>query len=314
MGDIFPVGTSLGESALLRGTEPAALPGEITNMVKEGKIPETIVDCHVHLFPDRLFEAIWDFFSQGYGWDVIHRLYWRECVRYLREKGVGPILYSNYAHKQGVAQSLNRWNIEVLEESEDLYCFCPYHPDDTDGIGPALELLAHPRVLGFKLQLLVQCFYPHDERLFPLYEAVIERKKRMLLHVGNGPVGNDFVGLDNFVRLMRRYPDLSVTVAHMGAHEYRAFFDLLDEYPGLMFDTSFAFLERLGHVCDVPLKELERHQDRIVYGSDFPNLIIPREEEIDYLARMGLSDEFYRKVFYENGMRLITEGMRNQTK
>jgi predicted TIM-barrel fold metal-dependent hydrolase len=274
-------------------------------MVKKGKIPETIVDCHVHLFPDRLFEAIWDFFSRDYGWDVIHRLYWRECIRYLRERGVGPILYSNYAHKKGVAQSLNRWNVEVLEEFEDLYCFCPYHPDDIDGIGPARELLAHPRVLGFKLQLLVQRFYPHDERLFPLYEAVIERKKRMLLHVGNGPVGNDFVGLDNFVRLMRRYPDLPVTVAHMGAHEYRAFFDLLFEYPGLMFDTSFAFLERLGKVCDVPPEDLERHKDRIVYGSDFPNLIIPREEEIEYLLGLDLSEEFYRKVFYKNGMGLI---------
>jgi hypothetical protein len=264
-----------------------------------------MIDFHVHLFPDRLFDAIWKYFSKDYGWDVIHRLYRHDCIRYLRERNVGPIVFSNYAHKRGVAAGLNRWNLEVLEDDPDLYCFAAYHPDDEDGPAMAREVFSHPRVLGFKLQLLVQRFYPHDERLFPLYDLVMERGKRMLLHVGNGPVGNEFVGLENFEKLMRRYPDLPVNVAHMGSLEYRAFFDLLPDYPGLMFDTSFAYLAGLGHVCDVPREDLERHRDRIVYGSDFPNVILPREDEIEYLLGLDLSEDFYRKVFYDNGMRLI---------
>ncbi len=111
----------------------------------------------------------------------------------------------------------------------------------------------------------------------------------------------------NFEKLMRRYPKLAVNVAHMGSLEYRAFFDLLPDYPGLMFDTSFAFLPGLGHVCDVRPEDLERYRDRIVYGSDFPNVILPGTDEIEYLLGLGLSDDFYRKVFYENGMRLIGE-------
>jgi predicted TIM-barrel fold metal-dependent hydrolase len=113
------------------------------------------------------------------------------------------------------------------------------------------------------------------------------------------------VGVDNFVKLMRRYPDLPVNVDLMGGMEFKEFFTLLPEYPNLMFDTAFAYLAKLGHVCDVPVEELERYRDRIVYGSDFPNVIFPREDEIEYLASLGLTDEFYRKVFYENRMRLI---------
>ena len=60
----------------------------------------------------------------------------------------------------------------------------------------------------------------------------------------------------------------------------------------------------------MPPELLERYRDRVVYGSDFPNVIMPREDEIDYLVGLGLSDEFYRKIFYENGMRLIAEGVR----
>jgi uncharacterized protein len=275
------------------------------NMTKNDKFPPRIIDFHVHLFPDRLFEAIWRHFSRDYGWDVLHQLYRDQAVAYLRERGVSPIVFSNYAHKPGVAEALNRWNLQTLEEDPDLYCFAAYHPGDEDGLKTAREVISHPRVLGFKLQLLVQRFYPHDERLFGLYDLVMEHGKRMLLHVGDGPVGNPFVGVDNFVMLMRRYPALSVNVAHMGGTQFREFFALLPDFPNLMFDTAFAYLTKLGQVCDVPMEELERYRDRIVYGSDFPNIIFPREDEIEYLLSLGLSDEFYRKVFYENGMRLI---------
>jgi hypothetical protein len=50
---------------------------------------------------------------------------------------------------------------------------------------------------------------------------------------------------------------------------------------------------------------LERHQDRILYGSGSPNIIFPREGEIKELLRLGLSLTCYGKIFLENGLRLI---------
>lgn len=269
------------------------------------KLPETIVDFHVHLFPDRLFEKIWSFFSRGYGWDVRHHLYYRECVEYLRDRNVGTIVYSNYAHREGVAKRLNEWNLSVLDELPGLYCFAAYHPGDDDALEMARHVLDHPRVLGFKLQLLVQRFHPHDERLFPMYELVMKRNKRILFHVGTGPVGNEFVGFEHFARLLDRYPDLPANVAHMGALEFGAFFGLLEAHPRLFFDTSFSFLPGLPVRFDLGNDALERHRDRIVYGSDFPNIIFPREDEIEFLLGLDLSQEFYDAVFHDNGMRII---------
>ena len=270
------------------------------------KLPaQPIVDFHVHLFPDRLFEAIWKQFVADYGWSVLHRLYWRESVAYLRERGVGPIVYSNYAHRPGVAKGLNDWNLAVLEETPDLYCFAAFHPDDADAIAMAASLLEHPRILGFKLQLLVQRFTPHDERLFPLYELVMVKGKRLLLHTGTGPVGNEFVGIVPFRKLLARYPELPAIVAHMGALEYGAFGELLADHPGIFLDTAFAFLPGLGAVCDLNADFLEKHQERILYGSDFPNILFPREDEIDALLGLGLSQAFYDAVFRDNGLRLI---------
>ena len=270
------------------------------------KLPETIIDFHVHLFPDRLFESIWKYFTHDYGWDVIHHLYYRECLSYLKERSVGTIIYSNYAHRSGVAAGLNAWNLEVLHEFPDLYCFAAYHPGDADALATAGKLLDHPRILGFKLQLLVQRFHPHDERLMPLYEMVQARGKRMLMHVGTGPVGNEFVGLAHFKKLLRRFPELPVNVAHMGALEYRGFMELLDDHPNLYLDTAFTFYPGMPGSFDLGPEMLERYQDRIVYGSDFPNLILPREMELDCLLSFGLPQAFYDKVFSANARRIIS--------
>jgi predicted TIM-barrel fold metal-dependent hydrolase len=273
------------------------------------KLPEKIIDFHVHLFPDRMFDAIWEYFSSVYRWEVRYRMYARECVAYLRERNVEKIVYSNYAHREGIAEELNEWNHRFLEEHPDVYCFAAFHPGDEKALDLAARALEHPRVIGFKLQLLVQRFHPHDERLFPLYEAVIERGKRILFHAGTGPVGNEFVGLAHFTRLLDRYPDLPANVAHMGAYEYRGFMDLLDAHPRLRLDTSFAFFREFQGRggFDLGGGELERHCDRVLYGSDFPNLILPRESELETLLSYGLSPECYEGLFYRNAARLIAE-------
>ncbi|HOT45250.1 MAG TPA: amidohydrolase family protein [Spirochaetota bacterium] len=270
-------------------------------------IPSDIIDFHVHLFPDRMFDAIWEYFSKCYKWDVIYRMYYRECISYLRERGVQKIVFSNYAHREGVAEALNAWNLEILEGIPELYCFAAYHPGDENGLAMADRVLSHPRVLGFKLQLLVQRFFPHDNRLFPMYEKVMERGKRILFHVGTGPVGNEFVGLAEFNKLLDRYPDIPANVAHMGAMEYRGFMDLLEDHPALYLDTAFAFFREFQGRGGFNLgnEELEKHKDRILYGSDFPNLIMPRESEIATLSDYGLSPEFYERVFYRNARELI---------
>ncbi len=274
-------------------------------------LPGKIIDFHVHLFPDRLFDAIWKHFISDYGWDVIYHLYYRECVDHLRTRGVGLIAYSNYAHRKGMAKSLNEWNVRVLDEMPELYCFAAYHPEDEDGLEMAASLLDHPRILGFKLQLLVQRFYPHDERLYPLYELVMEKGKRLLIHTGTGPIGNEFTGVAYFKELMKRYPDLNITVPHMGALEYAEFGELLDGFPNLYLDTSYTFIPGMPEgflASNLGVDFLEKYQDRILYGSDFPNVLFPREVEIDTLLGLNLSQSFYDKIFRQNALGIISGG------
>ncbi|KPA10681.1 Amidohydrolase 2 [Candidatus Magnetomorum sp. HK-1] len=269
--------------------------------------PDKIIDFHVHLFPDRLFDAIWNYFSRVYKWDILHHLYARDCIQYLFQEKVQAFVYSNYAHKKGVAHSLNKWNKKILDEYDNIYCFAAFHPDDDNAIDIARDILSYPKVLGIKLQFLVTQFYPHDARLFPLYEMIIEMNKRLLLHVGNGPAGNIFVGADHFELVLNRYPELPANIAHMGGFEYKRFLEMLDSHENLYLDTAFSFLPHKKLKFNLDPSCLIKYQDRILYGSDFPNLIFPRTSEIDSLINLGLSQDFYDNIFYKNGIRLIEE-------
>ena len=275
------------------------------------KLPPTLVDFHVHLFPDKGFDAIWNAFENVYQCPVLHHLYHRECVAYLRERSVGPMVYSNYAHKKGVARPMNDWNKTLLDSTEEVYCFAAFHPDDDGALEYAADILSHPKVLGVKLHFLIQPFYPNDRRLYPLYDLVMERKKRLLLHIGTGPIGSAFTGVAHFRNVLDDFPDLPAIIPHMGGYEFREFMDLLDGHPALYLDTSYSFWpDTPGFNLDNAF--LEDHRRRILYGSDFPNIILPREGEIAGLLSRNLSQKFYDLVFYENGRRLIDEITKNR--
>ena len=141
----------------------------------------------------------------------------------------------------------------------------------------------------------------------PLLPTMLDylRQRDIGTIVGTGPVGNEFVGLALFRKLRQRFPELPVNVTHMGALEYQGFMELLDDHPNLYLDTAFTFYPGLPGSFNLSPGYLERYQDRIVYGSDFPNLILPREIELDCLLGYNLPQTFYDSVFWANARRIL---------
>jgi hypothetical protein len=45
--------------------------------------------------------------------------------------------------------------------------------------------------------------------------------------------------------------------------------------------------------------------ERIVLGSDFPNIPYPYAEQLDALERWNMGDDWLRQVVFENGARLL---------
>ncbi|MFL5398303.1 MAG: amidohydrolase, partial [Myxococcales bacterium] len=82
-----------------------------------------IVDAHVHLFPDRLAEAIRRWFSE-HAWEIRYQIGVEEAVRTLREGGIDRMVALPYAHKPGMARALNDFTLSIAREHPEIVPCC----------------------------------------------------------------------------------------------------------------------------------------------------------------------------------------------
>jgi predicted TIM-barrel fold metal-dependent hydrolase len=132
--------------------------------------------------------------------------------------------------------------------------------------------------------------------------------------VGSAPWPNEYDGFPRFERVMDMFRTLKVVVAHMGSFETRQFMHLMERCPNLYLDTTMAFapihheyrkIETRLNRISVTNDDLVRWQDRIVFGSDFPILPYPYEEEREALWLRDLPRPVYDKIFHDNAALLL---------
>ncbi|MBI3104211.1 MAG: amidohydrolase [Candidatus Rokubacteria bacterium] len=271
------------------------------------------IDVHTHLHPEWLFRAIRRWFAERSNWNLESPTDPAVVAAFLRERGVERFLYCSYAHKAGIAREINAWLHATRARAPGGLPLGTIHPDDPDMLEGAEEALTGYDFPGFKFHINVQRFFPDDPRVMPVYERLLALDRLLLIHVGTAPWPNGFDGFPRFARVMERFPTLRVIVAHMGSYETREFFTLMERCPNLHLDTTMAFapfrpehqgLSSINHI-QVTNDDLVRWQDRILFGSDFPNLPWPYEDEREALWMRDLPMPVYQKIFRDNAARLL---------
>jgi predicted TIM-barrel fold metal-dependent hydrolase len=269
-------------------------------------VPErSIVDLHVHLFPQRLAEAIWKYFETR-SWPVHHE-HLDQVVATLASHGVEIACALAYPHRRGVARQLNQFMESVAQRYPMFRPFGSVHVEDPDIDTDVEHVIGSTYLHGFKFQPLVQCFDINDPRLDHLYARCSESGTPLIMHVGNAPYANPFVGFSHFSRLMGRFPDLRVCVSHMGAFEYDEFLRLLDDYPGVYLDTTMINVKT--HLFDTVWRgdpeRLLRHRDRVCFGSDWPHVPYPYGEALASVARFPLPEDARDLLLRDNARRFL---------
>ncbi len=235
-------------------------------------LPIRYLDGHVHIFPDVWQQRIYRWFEEG-GWAIKYRHLSEEAIwQEVKSHGAEGASVLIYAHRPGIARELNRWLYGWAQERPELHLYGTVHPDDPDGPEIVKEALETFHFAGFKIHANVQRVRVDDERLEPLYRAVLDNDRSLIIHAGREPHRNDFVGVHFFRRLMVKYPSLRVQVAHLGYDELDAFVDLLGSYPFMYLDTAAIPGTRLHCSADQLHTVIEQYPDRIIYGSDAPIL------------------------------------------
>ncbi len=273
------------------------------------------IDCHTHFFPPKIFKAIWEFFESPnedlkiQGWPIIYKLSPDEMVRFLEKQNVKAFTTYNYAHRNGVANYINEWVNDFCKKYKHSIPFGCVWPEDKDRKEYIRKILDDYNFYGIKIQPLVQNFYLNDERMYEIYKLLVDRDKWLCVHIGTAPYRNEYVGYENFIKFLEKFPNMKIIIPHMGAFEYSKFLDLLDKYENLYLDTTMIYIpdnifpER---TTKRPKPDtLLSYQDRILFGSDFPNIPYDYEYSTKGLLEFDLPREFYENIFYKNAKRLF---------
>ena len=271
--------------------------------------PPPIIDSHVHLFPEPLFKAIWKWFKNN-GWPVRYQVQAEEAVRLLKEAGIDRFVLLNYAHKPGISEALNAWTREFSKTCPEAIPFGAIHPEDEDVAGLLDRCFGDYGFYGLKFHCHVAGIRPDDERMFPIYEKLIEYDRVLTIHSGAGPSLGGYREKEAAVsgasvtrRFLKKFPKLKVIVPHLGADEFDEFFDLMEEFPNLRMDTTMALAGYFPMA--IPWEKIEAYADRILYGSDFPNIPYEMRTEVAAIRSSGLSKEAKEKILFENAARLF---------
>ena len=150
---------------------------------------------------------------------------------------------------------------------------------------------------------------PDDPRLDPVYARAAAAGVPVVIHAGRQPCldayGVDVLALcsaDATRRALERHPSLTLIVPHLGDDEEAAYFALLDEFPNLHLDTTMLLGGYFPRQIDPAL--LERHADRILYGTDFPNIPYEWDRELRWLQG-NVSPAAREKICGSNAARLF---------
>jgi uncharacterized protein len=266
---------------------------------KEGEyVPEglpTVVDAHVHIFPNNIFSAIWSWFDEN-AWPIRYRLATSSVFDHLLSRGVSHIIALQYAHKPGISRMLNQYMAKKCREFPNKVTgMAAIFPGEKD-VEQILREAFDNGLQGVKLHAHVQCFDMNAEEMDLIYDRCESEQKPIVMHVGREPKSTvyhcdpyEICSAEKLERVLQDFPKLRICVPHLGFDEISDYRTLIEKYDTLYLDTTMV----LGDYF--PLKEtieLDRFRvDRIMYGSDFPNIPYNWDRELKCLKASNLSRE-----------------------
>ena len=266
-----------------------------------------LFDVHTHFLPPRVMAKVRAVFDSGgpligRAWPLNYRDSDEILVETLESFGVRRFSALAYAHKPGMAEFLNDWSAGFADRTPGALRCGTFYPEPGSGAYVRDRIAAGVQL--FKVHVQVGGFWVTDPLLDDAWGVLAAAGTPIVLHAGSGPVATEFTGPGPVEAVLQRHPDLALVIAHMGAPEYEEFLSMAERYPNVRLDTTMAFTDffnEMGGVFPPDLmSRLEAVGNKVLLGSDFPNIPYAYAHQIEALERLNLGDEWLRKVLWHN--------------
>jgi predicted TIM-barrel fold metal-dependent hydrolase len=307
------------------GDEPPALRGLPAPPVADDDVPRFltevglpgIVDAHVHFLPEPVLRKVWAYFDAaqthyGMDWPIQYRTPEPERVATLQKLGVRAFAPLVYPHKPGMARWLTEWVSEFVAATPDAVPTATLYPepDVEDYLGAAVAAGAR----AVKVHVQVGAFDPREPLLRPAWGMLADAGVPAIVHCGHGPIPGAHTGLDVFGEVLAEHPRLPVVLAHAGMPDFVDALHLVHSYENVHLDTTMVgtpFSQRFAPLPDDWAARLADVADRVVFGSDFPNIPYPYAEQVRAVVGWAAADDrlgpaFVRSVLHDAPARLLS--------
>ena len=265
-----------------------------------------VVDAHVHVFPDPIFKAVRGWFDE-YGWPIRYKLPSEDLIRFLLSRGVSHVVALQYAHKPGIARDLNRYMAGLCGRFPGrvtgMATLFPGEPE----AGAVLREAFAMGLSGVKLHTHVQCVDMQSEPMDQVCDICVQAGKPLVVHAGQEPKSPAYkcdpyllCSADKTERLLRQFPGLKMCVPHLGMGEFTAYRRLIETYDTLWLDTTKAIADFIPSDEDVRLAEMRT--DRIMSGTDFPNIPYAWDRELKKLMEHPLAPDALSNILGGNAV------------
>ncbi|MFA7425961.1 MAG: amidohydrolase family protein [Desulfosarcinaceae bacterium] len=268
-----------------------------------------VIDAHVHVFPHRLFGAVQQWFDR-HAWKIRYRMSTAEIFDFLLSRGVRHIVALQYAHRPALAAALNDYMIaQCRPYAGRVTGLATVFPGEANA-ADILQTAFDGGLAGVKLHAHVQCFDLAAETMAPIFACCRRNDKPLVIHAGREPKSDAYrcdphriCRVEKVQRVLEAFPGLKLCVPHLGFDELDAYRHLMDRHDNLWLDTTMVLADYFPLAAPIDLRRYR--PDRILYGSDFPNIPYPWDRELKKLAAAGLDDDLLERILNRNARELF---------
>lgn len=288
-----------------------------------------IIDIHIHAFPDKVAARAIEALEAIYGVKAYSDGTVADLLAQMAQSGVDVSVIQSVSTEPRQVISINTWVSslpQILKETDGaserrVIGFGTIHPK-FEGYREEIQRMKELGIKGVKFQPSFQEFYPDDEKMFPVYEEIIEAGLIILFHAGDEirpaqviystpqrlarllDVMQDVISEHNYRTAIGNQPAIKFIAAHLGGYKL---WDDVEKYllgRDIYLDASYV----LGYMdTDRAIRIMRSHgMERILFGSDFP--FADQRESVQKILQLDITSEEKGKILGINAAQLLMLG------
>ncbi|GHU48234.1 amidohydrolase [Clostridia bacterium] len=257
---------------------------------------ERIIDCHTHIYPDKISEKATENVSAFYDLPIIYDGTSDSLKAQCAKNGISKCLICSVATVPEQVRSVNKFIADSVAESGGLFFgFCTLHPDMSRAeIRDELAYAGEQGLLGIKLHPDFQRFPIDDKNAYKLYE---EAAADFIFLFHTGDTRYNFSEPFRLAKVMSDFPQMTAIGAHFGGwSDWENAAQVLSGQQNLYVDLSSSFYAMTPDKAVSTIRSFGA--DKVLFGSDYPMWDVRKEYE--FLCELDIAPREREKILHGN--------------